>query len=390
VTAAELAESTRGFGHSLTLPAQVYTDDAVLAWERRHLFDRAWVCVGRVADLAVKPGDRTAVTVGDAGILVTCGADGVVRAVANVCRHRGHELLAPGSSANAGPIVCPYHGWAYEWDGSLRGAAWLDETPNARREDLGLVSVPAQTWGGWLFVNVDGGAAGLEHAVGSLESFVVGHELDRLVVVHRQRYELAANWKLAIENYHECWHCPVIHPALDQRTPFGSSEYLPEQQGTWVGGTMRLVEGVQTMTAGTGLVGRLLPGAEPGQAMEGRVAYVGLFPNLLLAFHPDYVLTHRLDPLSADRTTVVCEWLVPPDVAARPGWSPAEAVAFWDEVNRQDWAAVESVQRGVASPLYRRGPLGIVEDDVYGFVQMVAAAYRGEVPTGGRQEVKVR
>jgi Rieske 2Fe-2S family protein len=117
------------------------------------------------------------------------------------------------------------------------------------------------------------------------------------------------------------------------------------------------------------------------EAAQRQVLYVGLFPNLLVSAHPDYVLTHRLEPLDPGSTRVVCEWLFAPEALAADGFDPAAAVDFWDVTNRQDWRACESVQRGVSSPGYRPGPLAPGEDAVHRFVALVAAGYlNGRVP----------
>jgi Rieske 2Fe-2S family protein len=121
--------------------------------------------------------------------------------------------------------------------------------------------------------------------------------------------------------------------------------------------------------------GDLLRGLDDRQRRH--VLYVQIFPNLLLSLHPDYVMTHRVEPVSATATHVECEWLFPPEVTARSGFDPSYAVEFWDLVNRQDWRAVESVQRSVESPKFAPGPLGPSEDAVYQFVTIVAAGYLG-------------
>jgi Rieske 2Fe-2S family protein len=111
------------------------------------------------------------------------------------------------------------------------------------------------------------------------------------------------------------------------------------------------------------------------------VAYLGLFPNLLLSLHPDYVMTHLVEPLGPALSHVVCSWYFPPEATERPGFDPSYAVEFWDRTNRQDWAACESVQRGMASPHFQPGPLAPAEDAVYHVVTMIARAYLGEPPS---------
>jgi Rieske 2Fe-2S family protein len=114
-----------------------------------------------------------------------------------------------------------------------------------------------------------------------------------------------------------------------------------------------------------------------GEALR-RVIYVGIFPNVLISLHPDYVMTHRLVPLAADRTWVECTWAFAPESAAAEGFDPGYAVDFWDITNRQDWRACESVQRGLSSPHATAGPLSADEDAVYRFVTLVARGYLGQ------------
>ena len=181
-----------------------------------------------------------------------------------------------------------------------------------------------------------------------------------------------------LENYHECYHCPSIHPELCRLTPPDSGRNLAPR-GAWVGGAMDLRGHAATMASGGALTAAPLPGLD-GPALR-QVLYVGLFPNLLVSAHPDYVLTHRLEPLDAGRTRVVCEWLFAPEAVTADAFDPSRAVRFWDLTNRQDWRACESVQRGMGSPGYRPGPLAPGEDAVYRFVALVAAGYlRGRVP----------
>ena len=153
------------FGHSRMLPGAAYVDPAVLEWERRHFFDASWVCAGRLADLAA-PRAQKAVRAGSTSVLLSRDADGQLHAFANICRHRGHELLACGASTVRGVIQCPYHAWSYELDGSLRLAPHFGDVPNFDQSAMGLVRVAHAEWGGWVFVNVDGQAPPFEEHLG--------------------------------------------------------------------------------------------------------------------------------------------------------------------------------------------------------------------------------
>jgi Rieske 2Fe-2S family protein len=138
---------------------------------------------------------------------------------------------------------------------------------------------------------------------------------------------------------------------------------------------MAIAAAAATMSTSGSLVGSVRPSLD--DVRRRQVVYLQLFPNLLLALHPDYVMTHRLMPVGAHRTTIECQWLFAADDVARPDFDPRDAVDLWDVTNRQDWGAVESVQRGMASPHFRPGVLAHNEDAVYQFVAMVSCAHVG-------------
>jgi glycine betaine catabolism A len=364
-----LDPALRPFGESTMLPAAAYTSEQVLAWEWRHLFAGSWMCLGRTTSVTAGATQR-ALSIGGIGVVVTASDEGV-RAFANTCRHRGHELLECGTGNDRRSLVCPYHGWAYDLDGSLRTAPRMGSSLEPR--DFPLVELPAVDWHGWLFVNASGTARAFSDHIGTLAEHVAPYQASKLVVKARHSYEVAANWKIIVENYHECYHCPLIHPELCAVTPPTSGENWHEP-GAWVGGTMTLREHAETMSLDGVSRGVMLDGVDPRT-----VAYVGVFPNVLISLHPDYVMTHRLTPMSASRSRVDCEWLFVDSVN-----DPSYAVSFWDLTNRQDWAACESVQRGVSSPHFRPGPLAPSETAIYDWVTMVARAYRDPIAELGR------
>jgi len=371
----EVEPALQPFGRSRMLPRAAYVDDAVLEWERRHFFDGGWVCAGRLDDVR-EPTAQKAVKVGTTGVLLTRDADGGLHAFANICRHRGHELLACGTTAVRGVIQCPYHAWSYELDGRLRLAPRFGpDVSNFDPAAMGLVPVAHAEWGGWVFVDIRGSAGPFGDHLGGFGALAAPWECERLVAVVTHEYELEANWKVAIENYHECYHCPLIHPELCRVSPSESGTNFKDDAGVWVGGDMELADGAETMSLDGRSHGVMLRGLDPHQRRQ--VVYVNIFPNLLVSLHPDYVMAHRITPLTPGTSHVECQWLFPPEAIERPDFDPSYAVDFWDLTNRQDWAAVESVQRGLESPAFVPGVLGASEDAVYQFVAMVAGGYLG-------------
>ena len=322
-----VAASTGVAGPTRMLPAVAYTSEAVLAWERRHLLAGSWTCLGRSAELlgaaAGVPGARgepgrpvtqRAVRVGDVAALLAADPDGRPRLFANTCRHRGHELLADGETSDRRSVVCPYHAWTYTLAGALQAAPGFRAVDGFDATEHGLVELPLAAWGGWLFghglapvgsPDVPDFAAHL----GDMARLLDGYRIETLQLADRHTYEVAANWKVIAENYHECYHCPLIHPELCQVSPpdSGDNHDLP---GAFVGGSMDLRDGTASMTLTGEAAAPPLPGVDPR-----RVEYLHLLPDLLVSAHPDYVMAHRLVPLSPDRTWIECSWyaLADPD-----------------------------------------------------------------------------
>jgi Rieske 2Fe-2S family protein len=373
----DLEPALRPFGQSRMLPRDAYVSPRVFAFELERFFAGSWTCVGREGDLE-GTGAQRAVRVGGAGALLVRGTDGRARAFANTCRHRGHELLGVGEQTTRRTILCPYHAWTYDLDGSVRAAPGFRDHGDFRPEEHGLAELPLESWHGFLFVNGSGDAPPFAEHVGALDQLVAPYRPERLIPLVSHSYDLACNWKVVLENYHECYHCPLIHPELCQVSPPASGDNF-ELDGAWVGGTMDLKDHAATMSLDGHSDGVPIPGLD-GERLR-TVAYLGLFPNLLLSLHPDYVMTHLVEPLGPALSQVVCTWYFPPEATERPGFDPSYAVDFWDRTNRQDWAACESVQRGMASPHFQPGPLAPAEDAVYHVVTMIARAYLGERPS---------
>ena len=364
------------FGDARTLPAEAYLSEDVLAWERRNVFEATWTCLGR-SDLVPDPKCQRGLRVGDQGIVLTRDEEGVVHGFFNSCRHRGHELLADGECKKRGSIACPYHSWAYRLDGSLRTATRFSEIPGFDVADFPLVPVPVREWNGWIFANAGGGAPELEAWLGNLDEYLANWNMQRFSVEARHEYVVEANWKLIVENYLECYHCPTIHPELCRVSPPESAEAL-DHTGVWIGGPMELREQAETMSLDGQSSGTAIAGLDEDQLRH--VFYFAVFPNLLISPHPDYVMTHRLDPISPRETRVECAWLFAPEAIQEPGFDPSYASEFWDLTNGQDFRACESVQRGISGGGFVPGPFDYRESGVYALQALMANAYlTGEI-----------
>jgi Rieske 2Fe-2S family protein len=362
-----LAATRLPVAQARTLPAAVYTAPEILAIEQAGLFARTWLCVGREADIPGAGDFFTRELAGDS-VIVLRGADGLVRAFFNVCRHRGSRLIDETSGWGLNRILCPYHAWSYRLDGNL---AQIPGKPGPRaeesggREGLGLVPVNSGSHDGFIFLNLDSAAPPLASSLGDLPD-LSRFRLAELRRGWRRTYEVQANWKLICENYSECYHCPGAHPQLARLSELISRSHRPMEIGAnFNGGPMELKSGIETMS----LSGKRTVPVIPGLSADDHryVYYYVIYPNLLLSPHPDYVLTHTAWPLAPDRTRVVCELLFTEEALARPGFDPSDMADFWDLTNRQDWALCERAQLGAGSRGYRPGPYQSSEDCVHTF-----------------------
>jgi Rieske 2Fe-2S family protein len=360
--------------NAFTLPGRYYTDPALFAREQDLFFRGMWMAVARSEDLAETGAFLTRDVAGDSILLVRTGPetprDAGVAAFFNVCRHRGTTLCDAAAGTLRGSIQCPYHAWTYDFSGALIGAPHMEGTPHFRREDYPLRAVRAGVWGGVVFVNTANAGASFEQQLADLPDKFRPWALERLRRGARVEYDVAANWKLILQNYSECLHCPNLHPALNAMSHYMSGDNEPLRP-TYMGGRMDLAPQVETMSTDGARLCRTLPAL--GDEERRRVYYYALFPNLLVSAHPDYVMTHTLQPLAPDRTRIVCEWLFEPSALAEPGFSADRAREFWDLTNRQDWHVCELAQQGVSSRGYVPGPYSNREELLYAFDRFVVA-----------------
>ncbi|MBI3244399.1 MAG: aromatic ring-hydroxylating dioxygenase subunit alpha [Chloroflexi bacterium] len=343
-----------------TLPGDFYASVTIFRDEMERIFYKRWVCVGR-ADQIPNPGDFFIQNIGDESLIITRDRSGAPRAFYNVCRHRGTRLCADKQGRFHETIQCPYHAWTYTLDGRLVGAPNMNEIAGFDKRDYPLYSACLETWQGFLFVNLDPEPEPLSLAFAPLEGKFDRWNVASLRLARRINYDVQANWKLLVENYSECYHCPLVHPALAKLSSHlsGANDLV---DGPHLGGYMVINEEHESMTM-TGGTRRPPLGEVSGDDLR-RVYYYSIFPNTLLSLHPDYVMAHTLWPQSPEHTLITCEWLFDPETMARPDFNPDDAVEFWDMTNRQDWHICEESQIGMRSRVYRPGPLHSVHENL--------------------------
>lgn len=337
-------QPTDDLSRAFTLPKRWYLDSQALELEKEKVFWKTWQCVGRAKQVA-RVGDYFACEVTGEPLVITRGADGVLRAFSNVCKHRAGAVAV--GRGNRKSLQCMYHGWTYGLDGKLlfapemEGVVW-------NRDEFCLDAVRVEAWGGFLFVNLDAHAQPLLEILGAIPREVAaqGFPLEGMEFVERRDYVVECNWKVYIDNYLEGYHLPIAHPGLFREIDYEqyrvdayryyASQYAPIRElkaGEIQGRDRRFVR-----TEG-----------------EEQALYYWIFPNFMVNVYPDNLQINIILPTSHDRTLTIFEWyFLQPGSGA--GWnSLQESIRFSDEVQREDIEICEIVQKGLRSRTYDAG-----------------------------------
>jgi phenylpropionate dioxygenase-like ring-hydroxylating dioxygenase large terminal subunit len=341
--AADLGEA---LAQGATLPADWYSDPAVLRLERERIFARAWQYAGR-ADLVAEPGAYFTTFAGHVPVVVVRDRSEALRAFVNVCRHRGH-LVAEGA-AQRKTLQCRYHAWTYNLDGKLRTAPRSEREPGFDRRGFSLLPVAVETWGPFVFVNPDPEAGPLEEALGGLPALVAqsGVQLERLRLRERSEWEIASNWKVAVENYLECYHCPVAHPGFSKVIDVDPDAY-----------ELR-ADGLVSSQFGTPRPAALADGSRAPYDPRGEISqaqYHLLWPNCTLNIEagPGNMSIDVTRPDGPERSVGFTEYFFYEEVSAE---TARQVMDFANQVGREDAALVESVQQGLSSGMVPQGRL---------------------------------
>lgn len=361
-----------------TLAGDRYTDPAVFAREQEKIFETSWFCALRADDVA-EPGAFRTVPLGRESVIVVRHRDGAPRAFLNVCRHRGARLCTDESGVLRRNLRCSYHAWTYDLDGRLVAAPNLAKMPDIDRQERGLIPVHLREWLGYVWLCLADRPPSFEDTVvaevtGRLgdHQAVERYGVQDLVVGRRIVYDVAANWKLVVENFMECYHCAAIHPELTAVLPEFAGGYAAQY---YVGHGAAFADRASGFTVDGGPGFDRLPEVSPEQ--DRRYFAVTIRPQVFVNLVPDHVIWHRMFPLAADRTVVECDWLFDRRVI-ESGHDVSRSVELFHRVNQQDFAACEQTQPGMSSRAYRHGGVLVPsEHHIAEFHQWVTARLDG-------------
>ena len=382
-------------GHAL--PRAYYTDAALFDRDLEQMLLRHWFCAGHVSSIP-GPGDYFLVDMGSESAIVCRAADGAIHALLNVCRHRGSRVCVLRSgTAVGGGFTCPYHAWSYALDGRLRAArdmpAWF------RRENYALKSLPVRIIEGLIFISFADQPPALDDAVHALTEAAGTHGWAQATVAHRESFEIRANWKLAIENYMECYHCQPSHPEFARRHVYArpaaqAAEIERAAQARSHALGIRIADvdryGLQARPGQESVAvyrSALLEGHATASAdgaplaplmgrfahSDGSSTYFDVGPVSDFLAYPDHGVIYRFIPRSVDRTQMEVLWLVRADAEAGRDYDLSRLIWLWQVTSIEDKQIIERNQEGVNSRYYEPGPYALQEAYASRFVEWYLA-----------------
>ncbi|MGH9554249.1 MAG: aromatic ring-hydroxylating oxygenase subunit alpha [Terriglobales bacterium] len=324
-----------------TIPAPFYTDPRIAELERRTVFSRTWQMVGRL-DQVAKPGEYITATVAEEPIVFVRGDDSALRAFYNVCRHHAAAVMTEPQGC-AQHLRCPYHGWTYGLDGTLKGAPEFNDVRNFDRSQNGLVPVRVETWEKFVFVNLDPAAAPLADFLGpALAGRFTPLGLEKLHFVERRVFPLNCNWKVFVDNYLDGgYHVPHLHKGLNSVLEY--TDYKIECEDRYCLQSSPVVSGGEQATAAV---------------RKGYAYYFWQYPNLMLNWYEGYLDTNLALPLGVDRCQVIFDFYFA-DVSLQAAEYNRKSIEVSQRVQDEDHAICESVQRGLHSRAYNAGRLSV-------------------------------
>ncbi len=323
-----------------TLPATWYTDAAIHELEKNKIFSTQWNYAGPTHQVQ-RPGDYLTSTVaGRVPIIIVRAESGVLNAFINVCRHRGSQMVTcPAGHRKS--IQCQYHAWTWNLEGQLQAAPSTATDPCFKKENFGLHPIAVQEWGPFVFVNLDPNAAPFSDQLGSLPEAIAETGIDLSNLKHHQQlsYDIHANWKLTIENYLECYHCPVAHPELVKIVRMDDYHVTPYEYHS-----------VQRCSLKTG----------PEQLLKGAGSF--LWPSFTVNIYPGIINVSSTiyQPIAPNKTRAIYDVYFPEGVSNA---DKSSVVEFLDQVQKEDTALCEAVQRGCESGYYEQGHLVLAKEN---------------------------
>ncbi len=347
------------------MPKSVYTSPDFLAQEQTHIFGKDWICAGR-AETLPNVGDYLTLTLAGEPVIVLRNHDGSIRAMANVCRHRMSTLLE--GRGNARSIVCPYHAWTYNLDGTLRGAPAMIQNESFCKDQIALPTIRCKVWQGWIMITLNPDAPEPEIALQAVRDLIPNLDMSTYTETRRETFRWVTNWKVLAENFMESYHLPMCHAGT-----IGGSCALDD---------MLCPEGTDAFNYHWNLKNDSIPLAlahPSNTTLQGddrrKTWLLAIYPSLFITLTPGYFWYLSLTPDGPGHVNVLfgmgmsADWLADPAAEA----NLATVKALLDNVNIEDKGCTEKVYRGLLSGMAEPGPLSHLERPNFEFAHYLAS-----------------
>jgi choline monooxygenase len=325
-----------------TIPAPWYVDPRIADLEAKTVFSNTWQLVGRIEQVE-KPGQFVTTTIAGEPIVVVRGNDHILRALYNVCRHHAAAVVTE-PCGQASILHCPYHGWNYGLDGSLKGMPEFDGVQDFDRQKNGLLPARAEVWEKFVFVNLDVNAPSLRDFLGGLVKRVAGLAVSKLHYFDTRVYDIACNWKVFVDNYLDGgYHVPHLHKGLNSVLDY--KEYTIENEDRYCLQSSPIVSSDEDKATGATRKG-------------DRAWYFWQYPNLMINCYEGYMDTNLVLPIDVDHCLVMFDFYFA-DVGDAAREYNQQSVAVGARVQEEDLGICEAVQRGLKSRAYGAGRLSV-------------------------------
>ncbi len=346
-----------------TLPSWCYTSEAFYQREVEQIFLKQWNFAGRLDEIP-DSGDYMSLDFCGESVIVIRGKDDVVRAFANVCRHRSARLLEGRGRCRT--IVCPYHSWVYDLDGTLLRMKGMEQTAGFDPAENGLIPLQVESWAGFLFVSFANDVMPLEEHLGDMTEQYASYRFADMLCVRRRSYDLKCNWKLYIENAMEDYHTATVH-----KDSIGNQDCVPvSTKGQWSAIHLEAADTIAVLTEDN----TTLPHIENLSGLAAKGTYFSvIYPGTFFATHQDCMWWLQLLPHAPDRTTVVIGSCFPRSSIVREDFAREvlKYYARWDKALPEDNAISERQQQGLNSRSSRPGRLSYYEPCVHAIANWV-------------------
>ncbi len=383
-----MRELIAGYKEGFALPRHFYTSQAVYEQDLKTYWNHSWIWAGHVSQIP-EPGNFFVFDYGQESVIVVRDRENAIQAHVNVCRHRGSRVCLK-RSGTARVFSCPYHAWTYELNGGLRAAR--DMPPEFNREDYSLLSAKVLLFQGLIFVSLANNPPSLDEALVKLAPLTAPFGLENLKVAHEESYPVPANWKLALENYMECYHCAPSHKEYSRshslKDPREMAELigplkerslaagLPTEEVDWTGS--------DSLSAGAALHYRrypLFPGYKTGSKTGNPIApllgelrdfdggatdlQIGTLNNFLI--YSDHLVGYRFIPRQLQETDIQIVWMVRADAEEGTDYDRDNLTWLWHVTSQDDERIIRHNQEGVNSHAFVPGPLAKTEEGIRSF-----------------------